>query len=458
MKTVTPLLVILCLASLGCRREFPVAVVEFEPNRVLAYNIGQNAEISMEPALEQSTRALADAFGTPDEPKLPDYVLEDPDFGEMLSQDHLAAASGPADMEGRGLFRKHCAICHGVTGNGRGTTAALINPYPRDFRMGQFKFKSTTRGGKPLKEDLAYVIRNGIPGTGMVKIQGLSDQDIKALTDYVIYLSWRGEVERKLLVEAEFFAFDEGESLYDPTLAEEPDERDIGQYIANAKEEAKENEEEPAPDDELKAEYLELRAEMWDEQQGILEDFVFEVAESWLGAEERFFELPERDESIVPASFDALRSATASDADSPVKASVLRGKELFLSDAAACAKCHGKEGRGDGQTNDYDDWTKDWTKNFNVSPTDEQSHIPLIARGALPVRKVAPRNFESGLFHGGNTPEKLYRRIAQGIDGTPMPAATLKPEQIWDLVNFVRSMSKKSEEADSVEANKEAVL
>ena len=98
------------------------------------------------------------------------------------------SASGPVDTEGRGLFRKHCATCHGITGDGRGPTGAIQMPYPRDYRMGVFKFKSVPRGGKPTKNDLAKVIRNGIGGTGMIAIPSLSNTDIDALVDYVIYL------------------------------------------------------------------------------------------------------------------------------------------------------------------------------------------------------------------------------------------------------------------------------
>ena len=49
------------------------------------------------------------------------------------------------------------------------------------------------------------------------------------------------------------------------------------------------------------------------------------------------------------------------------------------------------------------------------------------------------RDFRLGLFRGGSEPERIYRRIAEGIDGTPMPAAAIPTEDIWHLVNFVRS-------------------
>lgn len=397
-------LVLLC----GCAEEGPV-VAEFEPNWVFAYNVGQRSEQPMDLAMSQTQQALQDLFGTPDEPKLPEFVSEDDEYASLISMDHLIKASGPADASERGLFRKHCVTCHGVTGNGRGPTAALVDPYPRDFRLGRFKFKSTPIGTKPTKQDISYLIQHGITGTTMVKIPELTDADIEALVDYVIYLSWRGEVERSLLFEAgelDFTDSENPESLYDPSLK-------------NGSEEQKE-----------------LFADQWD----LLQEFVLDVADNWLEAPDEVKDVPERDATVVPDTAEEVLAAMQSSESSPVKESVARGKELFLGEKAACSKCHGKEGKGDGQTDDYDEWAKDWTKKFGVDPTNEEAHIPLIARGALPVRKAIPRNFSEGVFRGGSEPEQLYRRISLGIEGSPMPAAELEPQQIWDLINFVRSL------------------
>ncbi len=62
-------------------------------------------------------------------------------------------------------------------------------------------------------------------GTSMPSFRLLKDDELDALVDYVIYLSIRGEVERKLLFEAKDLDFGEGEHLYDPSMKEkEPDE------------------------------------------------------------------------------------------------------------------------------------------------------------------------------------------------------------------------------------------
>ncbi len=117
---------------------------------------------------------------------------------------------------------------------------------------------------------------------------------------------------------------------------------------------------------------------------------------------------PDNVKSVYPPIAEIPRTAE----------SVARGKELFQSASGAnCAACHGQYGRGDGPTaNDYND---DW---------------------GYPLR---PRNLAAGVFRAGSEPADLYRSIATGINGTPMPsyAGSIEPEDIWSLVHFIQSLS-----------------
>ncbi len=96
--------------------------------------------------------AIADTleklFGTPDDPAVPE--------GIDLNADLLKMAAGPigsdADDRPWGLYRKHCLACHGLSGDGAGPNAADLDPYPRDFRNGVFKYASTAGVAKPLSE------------------------------------------------------------------------------------------------------------------------------------------------------------------------------------------------------------------------------------------------------------------------------------------------------------------
>jgi cytochrome c5 len=133
-----------------------------------------------------------------------------------------------------------------------------------------------------------------------------------------------------------------------------------------------------------------------------------------------------------------------------LNASINRGRQVFVGKVAACSKCHGEKGLGNGQTTDYDDWTKDWTSRVGLKPENLDELVPLLARGALKPQNAMPRNFAEGIFRGGSRPEDLYRRIIQGIEGSPMPAATFvngefEEDDIWHLINFVRSLSQKSD-------------
>ena len=125
-------------------------------------------------------------FGTPDDA----YVF--PESGLDLAKIELAAGTTGGDASGRqrGLYRQHCVHCHGINGDGAGPTASFLTPYPRDYRKGIYKFKSTQRGNRPTTADLERTLRQGIPGTAMPSFLLLPSDEIEALVEYVKYLSY----------------------------------------------------------------------------------------------------------------------------------------------------------------------------------------------------------------------------------------------------------------------------
>src|SRR4030095_10515920 len=137
--------------------------------------------------LTEVDELLAASFGTPDNPVVPAV-----EGAELLDLNKLKMAAGPvssaADGSPRGLYREHCAHCHGITGDGNGPTAAFLNPYPRDYRPGKFKFKSTPIGFKPTHADLKKTLLEGIPGTAMPSFKLLTDVEVESLLQYVEYL------------------------------------------------------------------------------------------------------------------------------------------------------------------------------------------------------------------------------------------------------------------------------
>lgn len=155
-----------------------------------------------ETGIQDISDALAALLGTPDAPNLPAGLPEE--VAGLLDLKKLQHAAGPvvADESGltvSGLYREHCAHCHGLSGDGAGPTAPFLNPYPRDYRPGEFKFKSTPIGFKPTDSDLHRILNEGIMGTAMPSFKLLQDNELEALVQYVKYLSIRGQVEKALI-------------------------------------------------------------------------------------------------------------------------------------------------------------------------------------------------------------------------------------------------------------------
>lgn len=354
------------LALSGCSQYAPP---EFELN-----TDGRPPDAVSPAQREAIQETLINLFGTPDEPKVP--------RGVDLDIEKLRRAAGPVgrdfDRVERGLYRKHCVSCHGISGDGAGPIAGVLNPYPRDFRWGIFKYTSTVLGAKPIEADLERTLRRGLPGTAMPSFMALPEEDIGALVEYVKYLSIRGETERYLL-----------ETVVD--------------------------ENEPLP--------LDTRLVM---DQGVLA-----AADSW--------ELPERDPDTFVIEPERPRYS-----EEELAAAIERGRELYLEKRSQCVTCHGAEGRGDGsETELYDVWNEP-----KVGITPEQTR-ELARYFELPLQRLQPRDFHEGIFHGGGRPEDLYLRIYIGIKGTPMPGAgeapgvpgVLEPEEIWDIVYYILSLS-----------------
>jgi mono/diheme cytochrome c family protein len=105
----------------------------------------------------------------------------------------------PSLVQSAELYRTQCLHCHGVEGGGDGPTSATINPKPRDFRKGIFKFTAVKDKSRPRREDLAELLERGVFGTAMPSFLRLSLPEREGLVDYVRLLSIRGEVETLLV-------------------------------------------------------------------------------------------------------------------------------------------------------------------------------------------------------------------------------------------------------------------
>ncbi len=269
----------------------------------------------------------------------------------LVSDREMTFDEGLHLKHGQRVYLKRCVQCHGVSGDGNGDVAQHMYPRPRDYTLGIFKFTSTAYGARPRREDLTATLKRGIPGTSMPAFSLLPSKDLEAVTDYVLVLAQRGELEFQLASEA-------GNS------------------------------------DELDPEYV--------------PELIGDVRTRWA---------------------DAVSGLTQPLTPQPELTSerVAFGREAFLT--KGCSKCHGEDGRGH---------TKD-----NIGK-DSWGHATRAA------------DLTSGMLRGGQDPVDIYRRIMNGINGTPMPgfrgALEKEPDTIWNLVSYVLSVSNRRREGQSIPA------
>jgi mono/diheme cytochrome c family protein len=109
---------------------------------------------------------------------------------------------------------------------------------------------------------------------------------------------------------------------------------------------------------------------------------------------------------------------------------ILAGRKAFLS--RGCSKCHGEDGRG--QTI--------WLSQQFIAAQQDKPEAEREAINYDVWQQPAPAaDLTAGMLHGGRRPIDIYRRINNGINGTPMPgfeqALSGEPETTWHLVHYV---------------------
>ena len=401
-----------CAAVLatGCS----VEPAQFSLNMVYLHTIdrdqGETDKAELDDNERENIATILDAlYGTPDAPRLP--ALADAEtLGEIVELSKLERAAGPTgrdDPQGgeRGLYRKHCIHCHGVNGDGAGPTAQYLNPYPRDYRMGKFKFKSTLGpNNRPTHDDLKRVLVEGIPGTAMPSFKVLDDGEIEALVHYVKYLALRGETERYLIREAK----KEADLLYlDP---QKPD----AERITGMQEE------------------IDFIVSKW----AIQSSEVPPPPVNWEGADS-----VARGRQLFMSKgichqchgISGLGDANRDIFDDWTK-DFMGGNGVGIESYQPLRTYH-RTGKP-GNTGQMDSKQLSLLEEFE-------------ARGALKVRPLKPRNLRRGVYRGGRRPVDLFRRVRNGIlgymPGAPQADSTeakvgLVDDDVWHIVAYVRSL------------------
>jgi mono/diheme cytochrome c family protein len=173
------------------------------PHVELAYTPREELKDAPPKHQQQIADALGQYFGTPRLPKFMQVAPEDKQRADAKEPLLVEQMDRLQLQHGREVYTRQCSGCHGTTGDGKGPAAVYLNPPPRDYRLGRFKFTSTPRGAKPRREDLARIIRHGAKGTSMPTFRWMAQDDLEAVIDYVMLLSSRGEVEFRLMKIAE---------------------------------------------------------------------------------------------------------------------------------------------------------------------------------------------------------------------------------------------------------------
>jgi mono/diheme cytochrome c family protein len=119
---------------------------------------------------------------------------------------------------------------------------------------------------------------------------------------------------------------------------------------------------------------------------------------------------PAEDKAATAAAADAKSAADAAKVNptKPTAVSLAAGKKAYGSD---CAMCHGKTGAGDGD---------------------------LAADMKLKLKDYRDADSLKSLTDG-----EIYSIITNGKGQMSGEEGRMQPKQIWDVVNYVRSLSKK---------------
>ncbi|MDB5391597.1 MAG: cytochrome c class [Planctomycetaceae bacterium] len=352
-----------------------------KPSEALTFPLSQRAKELIPEVQQKVMKKVEEQFGTPSHPIVPEGI----------------PVEKTVVLKGQTVYSLHCARCHGEAGTGAGPEAKALQPQPRDFRRGVFKWKSTSIAQRPLRHDLRETIRLGVPDTAMPGFPKFSEADAKSVVEYVRWLSMAGEFQVRLVDE---FYSDFSIAMLKNEIREGKKEKEV---IANA---------------------IKVIVEILPE---VSTDSLKRISDDWKSAE-------------LETSILRPKSALASTSD----AAVQRGRELFTSLKVRCNLCHGETGKGDGIV----------TRDFWPIPGDS-----LNRKYAEPgLHNVwgqvnQPWDLAKGKMRGGDSPEDLFRRIAAGISGTQMPGfggSFLTEAEIWDVVSYVQSLPSEKPKTKSI--------
>lgn len=322
----------------------------------------------------------------PNSPMVPD----DEEYGTWHEEAfRLFESWYPTLAESAEMYRMQCLHCHGVNGDGNGPTAPFLDPRPRDYRLGVFKWVAVDNGAQPRRVDLRNILERGVVSTAMPSFKRFSRGELEGLVDYVRLLSMRGMSEKYLT--ADLVASDSGDLSMEGI--QDAYELAWSKFVE-------------AQDKFVAGDVQVMRFDqLSDDERIALED---RGAELFLTEGVNCYQCHGPDGRGI---------------DSPV----------LLEDGKFTALFEPQEEVLDDDGN----------------PVLDDDGVPLMTDKVMKTDNWGnpsnPRNFTRSVFRGGNRPIDLYRRIKYGIGGSIMPAlgAQYTDDDVWALVAYLYKMSNK---------------
>lgn len=379
----------------GCSDRFLAGPLSYIDNEALTQDLKDRNNLAGKPKLQAKVReGLHKLFGpNPQKIIVPEGmgVLMTAGGARLGNYQQVGAAikrnvsaDGKQIEGGYAVYRRHCLHCHGVSGAGDGPTAAFLYPTPRDYRRGKFKFTSTPNGAPPHRDDLIRTVSNGLHGTSMPAFHSLlSEDEIKQVVDYVIFLSIRGQTELELIDVAIISDPD------DPNVLAMDEIRDAAQGVFNKWKTAQTQVMNPTTP-----------------RTPPTRESILRGRELFLG----------RVETAKLVCIDCHGVHATGDGLSFVPQKIFN--EVVFG---------GNPSERQQRIEALDKSMRDlWGQKL-----DEWGN---------PLR---PANLTRGIYKGGRRPLDIYWRIAKGITGAQMPShypGLINEAQVWDLVNFVLAL------------------
>jgi cytochrome c oxidase cbb3-type subunit 2 len=97
---------------------------------------------------------------------------------------------------GKAVYLRRCVGCHGDKGDGNGPAATFLDPRPRNFTIGAFKFRSTPSGSLPTDGDLYRTLTRGVRWTAMPTWHEIPEKDRIAVIAFIKTFSTRWKEEK----------------------------------------------------------------------------------------------------------------------------------------------------------------------------------------------------------------------------------------------------------------------